>query len=413
MINEVNKVYKDIFTTDKRYIILMGGRGAGRSTVASQLLTARLFSNEYMRAAIMRFVSNDIRSSAYAEIKDRIEFAGELESLDTDSQNAMVFKRGMNSIHAHGFRKSQSERKAKLKSLANYNLAWIEEADEIPEADFMQLDDTLRTTLAPVHILMTLNPPARNHWIIKRFFDLQPVEGLDDFYIPIVKDPDVLFINTDYTVNAKNIAEKSIQRYEKYKETDPAHYWQMIRGYVPEVVRGRVYGGWKKVNAVPEHARLLCYGLDFGYSPDPTAIVGIYLADNTYYIDEICYKTDLFNRDTAKILKDLPPAMVYADLAGKQNIAELRAEGIRIVGAEKGAGSIEFGVKKIQGLNIAYTARSVHLEKEYENYAYKVAKDGEQTGEINQSCPDHLLDAMRYGIVSVVKPKTEPTFIAL
>jgi phage terminase large subunit len=156
----VNKVYKDLFVKKPRYIVLMGGRGAGRSTVASQFANAKLVAPEYFRCAIMRYILGDIRNSIYREILDR---ADENEVLDKLSVNesTMTISYGENTINAVGFRKSSGDQKSKLKSLANYNCVIIEEADEIPEEDFMQLDDSLRTVKGDITIILLLNPHLR------------------------------------------------------------------------------------------------------------------------------------------------------------------------------------------------------------------------------------------------------------
>ena len=155
----VNKKYAEVFTNKKvRYVILLGGRGAGRSTVISQYLLASLVSPDYMRAAIMRAVHSDIRHSNWREIRDRIT-EQEAEKSLAIKDNEMNVSFGANSIQAHGFRASSSSYSAKLKSLASYNVVWIEEAEEVGEEEFKTLDDSLRTTKGNIIIFLTLNPP--------------------------------------------------------------------------------------------------------------------------------------------------------------------------------------------------------------------------------------------------------------
>jgi phage terminase large subunit len=184
MQQKVNQVYAPLFKENSRYFILMGGRGGGRSTVASQYALAKLKSAEYFRCAIMRYILGDIRNSIYREITDRAEENGIEDELDINT-GIMSIVSGSNSINAVGFKKSSSDQKSKLKSLASYNTVIIEEADEIPEEDFMQLDDSLRTIKGDIKIILLLNPPAKNHWIIKRWFKLVPSEqkGFYDFQL--------------------------------------------------------------------------------------------------------------------------------------------------------------------------------------------------------------------------------------
>jgi phage terminase large subunit len=263
----VNSAYKELFNNDKRYIILLGGRGAGRSTVASQFVVSKLLAPEYFRCAIMRLVLGDIRNSVYREIADRLEEA-EIRDLVDVNETMMTIKYGQNFVNAQGFKKSSGEQKAKLKSLANYTCVVIEEADEIAEEDFIQLDDSLRTIKEDIKIIFLLNPPPKNHWIIKRWFDLIATEE-SNFYQPVLKESEqhnTLFINTTYKDNIQNIDNATVERYEKYLDINRAHYFNMIKGYIPETLVGKIYSGWNVIDKVPHEARLIGYGLDFGYS---------------------------------------------------------------------------------------------------------------------------------------------------
>lgn len=396
----VNKVFAPLFTNNKRYVILMGGRGAGRSTVASQYAIAKLVAPEYFRCAIMRYVLGDIRNSIYREITDRAEESKIISHLDIND-NPMTIEYSQNSINAVGFRKSSSDQKSKLKSLANYNCVIIEEADEIPEKDFMQLDDSLRTVRGDITIILLLNPPAKTHWIIQRWFDLVD-SGVPDFYIPVLKPEltDTLVIRSNYLDNKKNIAEASITQYERYKDTNPAHYWNMIVGYVPETIKGKIYSNWTEIDVVPNNARLLRYGLDFGYSNDPTALVAVYKWNDSLVLDEKLYKKGMLNSDIANVLKQLDEELIVADSAEPKSIDELQLYGLRIYGASKGKGSITQGIQSVQSKTIYYTKSSTNLKYEYDNYAWKVDKDGNGLN-VPVENYNHLLDAVRYAIVDL------------
>lgn len=407
MEQKVNIVYKPLFTEHPRYFILMGGRGAGRSTVASQYANAKLIAPEYFRCAIMRYVLGDIRNSIYREIVDRADENGILEHLDiNDSQ--MVIKYGANSINAVGFRKSSSDQKAKLKSLANYNCIIIEEADEIPEEDFMQLDDSLRTLKGDIMVIMLLNPPPKNHWIIKRWFNLLPSE-VKGFYIPEVKPEvkDVICIRTSYLDNITNIARQSIESYEFYKQSKPSHYWNMVKGLVPETVRGKIYNNWREISVIPHEARLERYGVDFGYSVDPTAIVAIYYYNGGYIIEPLCYRKGMSNKDIADFLSNKPYALVIADSAEPKSIDEIKSYNIEILPAIKGQGSITTGIQFVQAQRISYI-KNKDLALEYDEYAWLEDKDGNS---LKKPKPgrDHYMDAIRYGFTSLLEPQNFQT----
>lgn len=402
MKQQVNEVYEPLFTKKPRYFILMGGRGAGRSTVASQRANAKLIAPEYYRCAIMRYVLGDIRNSIYKEILDRAEENGILGNLQVN-ESMMSIQYGANSISAVGFRKSSHDQKAKLKSLANFNEVIIEEADEIPEEDFMQLDDSLRTLKGDITITLLLNCPPKSHWIIKRWFNLLP-SGIKDFYIPELKPEltDTVFIRTNWKDNKKNIDPKSIENYLRYKETKPDHYYNMIEGLVPEVVRGKIYSNWQEIESLPHEARLERRGNDFGYTNDPTAIAAVYYYNGAYILDEELYRKGMSNKAIADFLNTSTSSetLVIADSAEPKSIDEIKLYGINMLPAEKGPGSVNRGIDFVKSQKIFYTKRSVNLKNEYENYAWREDKDGNV---LNEPKPgnDHLMDAVRYAMSSL------------
>lgn len=411
----VNDAYKPLFTQSPRYFILMGGRGAGRSTVASQYANAKLVAPEYFRCAIMRYVLGDIRNSIYREILDRADENETKEKLDIND-SSMVIRYGNNTINAVGFKKSSGEQKAKLKSLANYNCVIIEEADEIPEEDFIQLDDSLRTTKGDITIILLFNPPAKSHWIINRWFDLETIPGVPDFYIPRLKKDitDTVFIRTSYKDNIKNMDAHTIHNYEAYRTRKPSHYYNMVMGYVPETVRGKIYSGWKEIETIPHEARLIRRWIDFGYSNDPTAIGCLYYYNGGYILDEECYQKEMTNPDIAAFINAShnPKTLIIADSAEPKSIAELKALGLNVLPAVKGSDSIRSGIQYVKAQQISYTKRSVNIKHEYENYAWMEDKDGNG---MNEPKPgnDHHLDGIRYVFGSIQTAESKPNTVTV
>jgi phage terminase large subunit len=177
---EANDLFRPFWTTRKRYVISIGGRGGARSYEASQKIIALLAqSKRLFRGAIMRAVHTDIRHSIWQELNDRVS-EKEIDSALRIADNAMEMEHGRNTLNAHGFKRSSHERTAKLKSLAGYTDAFIEEAKEIAEDDFRQLDDSLRVEGSQIYLM--LNTPAKSHWIIKRWFNLTPAPEAPGFY---------------------------------------------------------------------------------------------------------------------------------------------------------------------------------------------------------------------------------------
>lgn len=410
MIQRVNNIYEPLFkNTDKRYVILIGGRGAGRSTVASQFANAKLIAPEYFRCAIMRYILGDIRNSIFREIMDRAEENGIEEKLHTSDMNITYEN---NSINAVGFRKSSGDQKSKLKSLASYNCVIVEEADEIPEEDFMQLDDSLRTLKGGIVIILLLNPPAKGHWILNRWFDLIDSEQ-SGFYIPVLRpdcEKDTIAIIADYHSNEVNMAPASVEQYENYKNTKPNHYWNMIKGYVPETVQGLIYPNFQVIDEIPLEARLRRRGLDYGYTNDPTSIVDIYTWNNSFIWDEVLYKKGMSNKDIADVIKMQPEdVLLVPDSAEPKSNDELKSYGISLVPSQKGQGSVNQGIQYVQDQTVYITKRSLNLLFEKDNYAWMIDKKTGETINTPIDMFNHGMDAGRYGMESLKPVEKEKT----
>jgi phage terminase large subunit len=406
---EVHESHVPLWEGDWRYAFLMGGRGNGRSGTASRYTVSRLLAGEYMRGAIMRATHADIRASSWGDINDRFTEQNITEQFRI-ADNEMYVERGVNSLRAHGFRASSGSLTARLKSLAGYNYVWIEEAEEIGEREFVTLDDTLRTVKGKIRIILTLNTPAKSHWIIKRWFDLDPVADVHGYYKPRLKADikDAIYIPGTFRENLPNLDIATVERYKGYKETRTQYYWQLIEGLSPEVVVGRIYQGWQEIDDVPHEAKLLGYGLDFGFDPDPAAVVAVYYYNGGYILDEKVYQTNMLNEHLALSLKLYEKAPIIADSAEPKSIEELSSYGLNVIPCTKGPDSVSYGIKHVQGLKISYTKKSVNLKAEYENYAWKHDKQGEGLGVEDPSCENHCMSAVRYFCMEMIKTKLIP-----
>lgn len=400
---EIHESHMPLWEGDWRYAILMGGRGNGRSGTASRYAVSQLLSKEYTRGAIMRATREDIRASCWGDIMDRLKEQEILNQFHI-TENDMFIEHGQNSVRAQGFRASSGSLTARLKSLAGYNFIWIEEGEEIGEEEFRTLDDTLRTIKGRIKIIITLNTPPKNHWMLRKWFDLTPSE-IQGFYIPHLKTEatDVIYIGGTFRENEPNMDKHTIERYLNYKYTNPAYYWQVIEGLSPEEVRGKIYTGWQLIDLVPQEARLVKFGEDFGWFPDPACAVAIYYWNGSYVVDELAYGTELTNEYLAGEIKKVPNSnIIYtiADSAEPKSISEQNKYGIRVQGCEKGKDSVNFRIKVVNQKKIYVTRRSKNVWESYENYSWAEDKDGNPKG-----VPDHLwshaMDAVGYAIASM------------
>lgn len=184
-------------------------------------------------------------------------------------------------------------------------------------------------------------------------------------------------------------------------------WWRVYGMGLPGAVEGRIFTDWQIVDEIPHEARLERYGLDFGYSNDPTSIVAIYSYNGGYILDEITYQKGLSNKQIADIINNQPQALVVADSSEPKSIDELRLYGVNILPATKGQGSVNQGIQYVQDQKISITKRSVNGLKEYRNYMWMTDKEGRI---INTPVDmwNHFLDATRYGFESL-RPKVNVT----
>lgn len=168
-------------------------------------------------------------------------------------------------------------------------------------------------------------------------------------------------------------------------------------------VEGRIYTGWQVIDSIPHEARLERYGLDFGYYPDPVALVAVYYYNGGYILQELMYDLEKQNRELANTLTNLPSALVVADSAEPKSIAEIRQFGVNIIPTKKGADSVRHGIRQVSDQKISVTKDSVNLIKEYRNYLWKMDKGaGKLMPGVPEEGNDHCMDAVRYAITSLI-----------
>jgi len=207
---------------------------------------------------------------------------------------------------------------------------------------------------------------------------------------------DIDFITLTYKDN-EALDETTIKEIESHKYNRA--WWQVYGlGELGEL-EGRIYTGWQILDYVPEEARLEKYGLDFGYSVDPTASDAIYKWNDSIVIDEIIHQKGLSNRQIAELFINLPRASVIADSAEPKSIDEIASFGVPIFPSTKGPDSVRQGIQVVQAEKIFITKRSVNTLKEYRNYLWKVDREGKTTNEPSDIW-NHHMDDIRYAISS-------------
>lgn len=427
---EFNEVYEPVFTSKARYIDAWGGRGRGGSHFGTDYFLFMITKPQYFRGYFLRQNFTDIRDSLFSDFKDRIEdnptINKDLFHINEHEMRITYLPTG-NQIKSKGARK-EGGRTAKLKSLAGATHVLIEEADEMGEEDFDQLDISLRTIKADVQIIRIFNPPHKQHWIWRDYVLQEaprPADWTDKEYPYYLATPkstsNVLSIRTTYLDNIRNVQPSTVELFEGYKTKKPEYYYTTIKGLISEGQRGRIFSGWNKItnddfNQV--EARSI-FGLDFG-STDPMALVETKIVRNRLYLREQVYKTNITLKQLAIILcekgftdKDL----IIADSAEPKSISKLRQgwtkdelseeeiekypqllKGFHVMSAIKGPDSIKFGIDLLMDYEVYATDDSDNLWREYREYKWALDKNKNPTDEPEDK-NNHLIDPTRYVVM--------------
>ena len=214
-------------------------------------------------------------------------------------------------------------------------------------------------------------------------------------------DPDCLHVHTTYKDN-EQLAASIVKEIERNK--NDANWWRVYGQGLVGVLEGLIYPDFVQVDSLPDPAGYTeTYGLDFGYTNDPTAIVHclIHTGRREVFLDEVTYERGLQNPQIAAILKGLglrsgEGPIVYADCAEPKSIDEIRSYGLTVLKSDKSA-KIKEQIGFINGFKMYVTKRSVNLIKELRNYAWKKLGDNVFANEPIDIW-NHCCDSLRYGI---------------
>jgi phage terminase large subunit len=243
------------------------------------------------------------------------------------------------------------------------------------------------------------------------YLDYNPVS---EFWVDteLINDKDSCYVVLTYKDN-EALEPSVVAEIEKARERGKtsqywANWWKVYGLGQVGSLQGVVFDNWQQVDAIPKDAKLKGYGMDFGYTNDPTTLIAIYEMDGVDYWDEVIYQTQLTNPELSKLMKAnnvSQSANIYADSAEPKSIAELKQMGWRgVEGAVKGADSITFGIQRIQERTIKVTKRSLNIIKELRSYTWATDRDGKTLNKPIDAF-NHSIDAIRYFYASERKNK--------
>jgi len=402
----VGKGYEKFWNCKKRYRVLKGGKASKKSTTTALNFIFRLMKEPKSNLLVVRQVMNTHRDSTFAQLK----WAQERLSVshlwhNTVSPLEMVFKPTGQKIIFRGFDDVLKIASTTV-SQGYLNLVWIEEAFEIAaESDFDKLDLSVpRGSLPPPlykQTTITFNPWSEGHWLKKRFFDDTP-ENAEVF-------------STNYLIN-EFLDETDRLVFERMKKTNRRKYevaglgnWGISEGLVfenwevgkQEILKADLYK-WKSF-----------FGLDYGYTNDPTAFIGFKAnpIDKEIYIFCEFYEKRMLNCDIADRIKAMGFAKerIRADCAEPKSNDDLKRLGIgRITPSLKGRDSILNGIAAINEYRIIVHPDCINTIRELSSYVYS-EKCNENGMRLPKDTDNHLCDALRYAFadVKLFRPEKE------
>lgn len=269
---------------------------------------------------------------------------------------------------------------------------WFNEVMETSRETFDQVE--MRTTIGG---WLDYNPRSTNHWVydIEKRSDVELIHStmLDNPYLPQSIIDKIL----SYEPTEKNIR----------NGTDNEYFWNVYGLGKRADLEGLIFRNWDLYSALPK-IEWEIYGLDFGFTNDPNALIKISKADNSLYWQELLYETNMTNQDIGNRLESLGLKKHYdiiiADSAEPKSIEELHRMGWIVKPSFKGKDSIIHGIQLLQGYKHFIHKSSLNLQNEFRNYIFETDKEGHPINKPANS-PDHGIDAGRYAVTNRVQNK--------
>ncbi|WP_419962090.1 PBSX family phage terminase large subunit [Psychrobacillus sp. BM2] len=395
----IGKGYADFWNFKGRYRVCKGSRASKKSKTTAINFISKLMQHPNANLLVIRKTFRTLKDSCFAELNWAITKLGVQQYWDAkESPLELTYKPTGQKIYFRGLDDPLKVTSITVK-VGYLCWMWIEEAYEIlNEADFDILDESIRGEVPEglyKQVTLTFNPWNEKHWIKKRFFDAK-------------EDIDILAKTTNYLCNEfLDDADKRV--FERMKRDNPRRY--QVAGLGDwGIVDGLVFENWEELvfdkNEILKRSNTkTAFGLDFGYTNDPTAFFcGIVdqEAKEIYVFDEI-YKEGMSNKIIFEEVerKGYKKEKIRADSAEPKSIDDLWNLGMKnIKRARKGPDSINNGIQTIQDYKIIIHPSCVNFLTEITNYTWAQDKFGKK---MNKPIDDfnHMMDAMRYALEDI------------
>lgn len=370
-----------ILALNARKKVIQGGTSAGKTFGILPVLISKAAKIPRLEISV---VSESIPHLRRGAMKDFIKIMQETgRFVDSRWNRSLLTYHFANGSYIEFF---SADQEGRLRG-ARRNILYVNEANNIPFDAYHQL--AIRTSQ---DIYLDFNPTSE-FWAHK---EVLPED-----------DSELLILNYTDNEALPDTIRRDIEQAREKGKTDPywANWWKVYGLGEVGSLQGVVFNNWEQCDKMPEAFKWKAYGIDWGYTNDPTAVVEVCEFDGKIWLNEILYQKELTNADIAEKLQGFKNQEFIADSAEPKSIEEIRRRGFRIRGCAKGRDSIRNGIDKMQQQPMMVTSNSVNLIRELRGYVWATDKTGGQTGEPIDDF-NHILDAARYVIMEKNKPRS-------
>lgn len=407
-------VYKDVDT-----VVVTGGRNSQKSfAVGTWSCTAA--KDHSWNILYTRYTLTSAEDSIIPEFKEKIEMLN-ADSLFSITRDRIV---GYNDskIAFKGIKTSAGNQTASLKSLKDYNVFILEEAEEMPSFEgWDKIKKSIRSNTKQNVNILILNPTTKEHWIYKELFEEKGITAGFNGVVDNIMYIHSTYLDMDREFIADNIWKDFEQKrldYEAWlllsqseRETsklrkNALYYKHTILGGWLEKAEGVIFTNWK-IGNFEDNGKTI-YGQDFGFSVDPSTLIEISLFPHQkkIYLKECFYKAGMVTSDIYAADKAYAGnKLIVADSAEPRLIEELKQKGLNIIEAVKGTGSVTAGIALLHDYELIVDPGSINLIKELNNYVWNDKKSGTPIDAYN-----HLIDPVRYGVSFELMDKVDIFF---
>ena len=371
----VSKVFRKNAEAKTKIVVNQGSSRSGKTYSILQLLILRKAMEE--TDCVFTIVRKTMPSLKASALRDFFEILKNADMYDERNHNKTenTYLLNGNLFEFVSLDQPQKKRGAKRAYL------FINEANELSLEDWIQL--SIRTEK---QIFIGYNPSMEEHWI----YDL------------VIPREDCTFIQSTYLDNIEFLPAEVVKEIEQLKYVDD-NYWRVYGLGLSGQIKGLIFTNWEQVEAFPAECKWVVYGLDFGFSNDPTALIKVGLCGGDLYLDELIYNRGLTNQDIAQWMGELELKWTDEVIADNQPkcIYEIKKEGFNVVATFKGKDSILAGLDIMKRYRIYITKGSVNLIREFKNYKWKEDQAGKATNEPIDKF-NHGIDAVRYACLAKI-----------